>query len=125
MKVSRETLLYSSNNLHDKNDNKRIRTSAPQYTQYWDAPQKNIKRCKICVDSWDKGKVLSMMAWQHKAIKERTCMYYLDVTSGVVRKLKEVVRYYNKHNLTINTSLVFKGTKSQAIKKLNKLLKSA
>lgn len=116
------------NNIYNKDysnrlDNLTIRTSAPKYTQYWDNSQRNIKRCKIVVDSWDKGKILTSMYYNHKATKEITTDYYLDLENGLVRKLKEVIRYYNKHNLTINYNLVYRGTKSMATKKLENELK--
>ena len=99
-----------------------IRTSSPKYCQYYDKPQKNIKRCKIIVDSWDAGKIHKTMLL-HKTRKEQVTFYYLDIKSGIVRKLKEVVRYYNKRGLKLDTSLVYKGTKSQATKKLDNLMK--
>ena len=104
-------------------DNLSIRKSSPKYTQYWDAPQKNIKRCKICVDSWDAGKIYKTMEMLHKTRKEQVTLYYLDTKNGLVRKLKEVVRYYNRHGLKLDTSLVYKGTKTQAQKKLDNLMK--
>lgn len=104
-------------------DNLPIRASSPKYCQYYDKPQKNIKRCKIIVDSWDAGKIHKTMLL-HKTRKEQVAFYYLDIESGIVRKLKEVVRYYNRKGLKIDTSLVYKGTKSQAIKKLETLLEN-
>lgn len=53
---------------------------------------------------------------------EQRIYYYLDIKTGIVRKLKEVVRYYKKHNLVIDSKLVYYGTKSKATKKLEKLM---
>lgn len=104
-----------------------IRQYAPSYTQFYDKPQKNIKRCKICVDRYDNGKILTMMARQHKAIKEQVIEYYIDVKNGVVRKLKEQVRYCANHHikLVLNSSNYYKGTKSMALKKLKSEIKKA
>jgi hypothetical protein len=97
-----------------------IRTHAPRYTQYYDAPQKNIKRCKIVVDSWYQGKTLSMMARQHKAIKETPIYYYIDLETGTIDKLKVYLHHHK--NTTLNNNNVFYGTKTQAQKRLEKLM---
>ena len=99
-------------------DNLSIRKSSPKYTQYYDKPQRNFKRCKIVVDSWESGKIHKTMEMLHKTRKEETCLYYIDVANGKVWKLKE---YLNK-NKTITSANVYKGTKSQALKRLEKML---
>ena len=107
-------------------DNLPIRKNAPQYTIYYNRPQKSKKRCLICVDSFTNGKILHTMATQHKAIKEQVCEYFIDLEHGTIRKLKEHVRYCTNHNikLVLNKDNYYKGTKSMALKKLNNLLKS-
>jgi hypothetical protein len=55
------------------------------------------------------------MAMHSLPPKETSIYYYLDIESKKVRKLKE---YHKK----INYNNVYYGTKSNAIKKLNKLL---
>ena len=95
-----------------------IRKHAPSYTQYYDKPQKNIKRCKIVVDSWENGKTLSTMAHYHHTIKEQAIYYYIDIENGEIIKLKE---YINKHK-KIDSKYVYHGTKTQAQKRLEKIM---
>lgn len=97
-----------------------IRQYAPSYTQFYDKPQKNVKRCKICVDRYDNGKILTMMARQHKAIKETPIYYYIDLKTGTIDKLKVYLHHHK--NATLNNKNVFYGTKTQAIKQLKKLM---
>ena len=100
-------------------DNLPVRTYAPRYCQYYDAPQRNAKRCKICVDAWDNGKIKRAML-NHKAIKETPIYYYLDVENGNVDKLRTYLHHHKDAKL--NDENVFYGTKSQAIKRLEKLM---
>ena len=100
-------------------DNLPIRTSSPKYCQYYDKPQKNIKRCKIIVDAWESGKIHKTMT-QHRAIKETPIYYYLDVESGKIDKLRAYLHHHK--NAKLNNSNVFYGTKTQAIKRLKKLM---
>lgn len=97
-----------------------IRVHAPKYTQYYNAPQRKTKRCKICVDSWDNGKILKTMASNHKAIKETSIYYYIDVENGNVDKLKVYLHHHKDTQLDYNN--VFYGTKTQALKRLAKLM---
>ena len=109
------------NNIKQYNiDKLPARTHAHDNVIYYDGAQRGCK-CKVCVDIWDNAKILRTMERRYSP-NEQPCYYYLDIKSGVVRKLKEVVRYYKKHNLTINSDLVYYGKKSIAIKKLEKLL---
>lgn len=101
-----------------------IRRTAHKNVMYYDKPQRNNKRCKICVDAFDNAKILRTMENKYSP-NEQVTYYYLDVASGIVRKLKEYTRYANKHNLSIDSNLVYKGRKSVAIRKLNKLLENA
>ena len=120
--VTRETLLYNKTNIKQLNiDSLPPRKNSHKNVIYYDRPQKNVKRCKICVDVWDNAKILRTMENRYSP-NEQPCGYYLDVKNKQVRKLKEVVRYYKKHNLIINSELVYYGKKSVAIKKLSKLL---
>ena len=121
-------MLYEKTNVKQLAiDNLPLRKNAPSYTIYYDNIQRNIKRCKICVDSWDNAKILSSMVHLHKAKKEQTCEYYIDVKNGVVRKLKEHIRYCTNHNikLVLNEDNYYKGSKSMALKKLDRELKKA
>ena len=83
------------------------------------------KKCKsmhIVLDRNDLSKSYKTMQLLSNYSNEQPCYYYLDTKTGIVRKLKEVARYYKKHNLTINSELVYHGKKSQAIKRLEKLM---
>ena len=76
----------------------------------------------IVLDRNDLSKCDKTMQLLSNYSNEQPSDYYLDIKSGKVRKLKEVVRYYKKHNLTIEYDLIYHGRKSQAIKKLKKLM---
>lgn len=118
----KDKLLYEKTNVRQLSiDNLPPRKTAHQNVINYDKPQRNIKRCKICVDIWDNAKILRTMENRYSP-NEQPCYYYLDIKNGKVRKLKEVVRYYKKHGLVINSELVYHGKKSIAIKKLEKLL---
>ena len=82
-------------------------------------------KCKamhILLDRNDYSKSVRTMYMLCNNKNEQVIDYYLDTKSGTVRKLKEVVRYYRKHNLTLDYNLIYHGTKSKAIKKLENLL---
>jgi len=136
MKVDKKDLLYNDTFNNTKNSSKidktfksyndylitckPIRTYAPSYTQYYDKPQKNIKRCKICIDKWDNAKLLTNMAHAHKTMKETSTYYYLDIERGIVDKLKVYLHHHK--NAKLNNDNVYFGTKTQAQKKLEKLM---
>lgn len=85
----------------------------------------NGRKCKsmhIILDKNDLSKSYKTMQLLSNYSNEQPCYYYLDTKMGIVRKLKEVVSYYKKHGLTIDSELVYHGKKSQAIKKLEKLM---
>ena len=121
MKLTKKDILYNNRGYSTAIDNLSIRKSAPSYTQYYDKPQKNIKRCKIVVDSWYQGKTLSMMAHQHKTSKEVSTYYYLDTKNNKVVKLREYLNT-RKDNTPLDTRYVYHGTKTQAQKRLDKLV---
>lgn len=77
---------------------------------------KHCKSMHICLDSYDKSKSLRTMAMHDLPQKETTCYYYLDIKNNRVVKLKE---YHDK----IIYNQVYHGTKSQAQKKLDRLVK--
>ena len=110
---------YQYKQLHG--DNLPIRKNAPSYTQYYDKPQHNVKRCKICIYSWDNGKILSNMAHLHKAKKEVPIYYYIDIEREKVVKLREYLNT-RKDNTPLDTRYVYYGTKTQAQKRLDKLV---
>ena len=89
---------------------------------YTNACSRKCKSMHITLDAYDQARCLRTMAMHDLPQKEITCYYYLDIENKKVRKLKEVVRYYRKHNLTINSELVYHGKKSQAMKKLEMLI---
>ena len=83
-------------------------------------------KCKsmhIVVDMNDLSKSIRTMFMLCNNKNEKPIYYYLDIKSNVVRKLKEVVRYYKKHNLQLDYNLVYYGTKSKATRKLENLMK--
>jgi hypothetical protein len=83
------------------------------------------KKCKsmhIVLDRNDLSKSYKTMQLLCNYSNEQPIDYYLDIKNGIVRKLKEVVRYYKKHNLTLDYNLIYHGKKSQAIKRLEKLM---
>lgn len=93
-----------------------LRTYVPKYCVYYHIPAS--RKCKsqhITLDRYDQAKILRAM-YLHKTQKETPTYYYLDTKLGKVRKLKEVA------GDTLDYKLVFHGTKSQAIKRLEKLL---
>ena len=93
-----------------------LRTYVPNYCVYYHIPaSRKCKSMHITLDRYDKAKVLRAM-YLHKAQRETPTYYYLDITNNKVRKLKEVA------GDTLDYNLVFHGTKTQAMKKLAKLL---
>lgn len=86
------------------------------------ASSRKCKAMHITLDRNDLSKSYKTMQLLSNYSNEQPCYYYLDTKTGIVRKLKEVVRYYKKHGLIIDSELVYHGKKSQAIKKLEKLM---
>ena len=93
-----------------------LRTSVPKYCVYYDKPaSRKCRAMHITLDAYDQAKLKRTM-YMHKARKEQPCYYYLDIDNRKVVKLKEY------HGGVIKYSQVYHGVKSQAVKKLNKLL---
>ena len=94
-----------------------LRTRVSSRKVYYDAPaSKHCKSMHIILDRFDQAKQLRTFALRESTRKETPTYYYLDVTNNKVRKLKEM------KGKTLDYNLVFHGTKSQAMKKLAKLL---
>ena len=97
-------------------DNIPLRTSVPKYCVYYHAPaSKKCKSMHITLDAYDQAKIKRTM-YMHQARKEQPCYYYLDIDNARVVKLREYHGGVIKHNQ------VYHGVKSQAVKKLNKML---
>ena len=83
---------------------------------YTNACSRKCKSMHITLDTYDQARCLRTMATHDLPQKETTCYYYLDLESKKVIKLKE----YHKN---IIYSQVYHGTKTNAQKRLNNLLK--
>lgn len=78
------------------------------------------RKCKamhITLDAYDKARCLRTMAMHDLPQKETSTYYYIDLENKKVVKLKE----YHK---AIKYSQVYHGTKTNAQKRLNNLLKN-
>lgn len=94
-----------------------LRTRVSSRKIYYDIPAS--RKCKsqhIIMDRYDQARQLRTFALRETTKKETSTYYYLDIKQGKIRKLKEVA------GDTLDYKLVFHGTKSQAIKRLEKLL---
>lgn len=94
-----------------------LRTRVNKCKIYYDIPAS--RKCKsqhITLDRYDKSRQLATFARREMPRRETPTYYYLDITNNKVRKLKEMA------GDTLDYNLVFHGTKSQAMKKLAKLL---
>ena len=93
-----------------------LRTSVADYCVWYHVPaSRKCKSMHITLDAYDQAKIKRTM-YMHRTQRETTTYYYLDITQGKVRKLKEVA------GSNINYKYVYHGTKSQAIKRLAKFL---
>lgn len=98
---------------------KQPRKSRPYFTS---PASSKCSAMHIILDRNDYSKSIRTMYMLCNNSNEVAIDYYLDTKNGKVRKLKEVVRYYKKHNLTLDYKLIYHGKKSNAIKKLEKLM---
>lgn len=93
-----------------------LRTSVPSYCVYYDKPaSRKCRSMHITLDAYDQAKIKRTM-YLHKAQKQHSCYYYLDIANKRVVKLREY------HGGTIKYSQVVHGTKSKALKELSKAL---
>lgn len=97
-------------------DNLPYRKSVNSRKVYYDKPASRKCKCMhITQDYHDRAKHLKTMAMHDLPIKETKIFYYLDIENKKVVKLKE---YHKK----VIYDLVYYGTKSNAIKKLSKMI---
>lgn len=107
---------YSIDKLQLRKPPKKTR---PYFTK---SSSKKCKALHIVLDKNDLSKSIKTMYMLCNNKNEVAIDYYLDIENGVVRKLKDVTRYYRKHNLTLDYNLIYHGTKSKATRKLENLL---
>lgn len=94
-----------------------LRTRVSSKKIYYDAPaSRKCKSMHIIVDRFDQARQLRTFSLRETTRKETSTYYYLDIASRKVKKLKEVAGH------TLDYNLVFHGTKTQAMKRLEKLL---
>lgn len=98
-------------------DNRPLRTKCYSRNIYYDRPASRKCRAQhITLDRYDQAKQLTTFARREIPKKEQSCYYYLDIDNARVVKLREY------HGGVIKYNQVYHGVKSQAVKKLNKLL---